>query len=64
LTSTRTKSLSVKIALSFDPTLLPAFLIEPLWAEFPSLIGVEEQPQFSPPIPAPTRSRVSKSLIT
>ena len=28
--------------------LLPASLIEPLWAEFAALIGAEECPQFSP----------------
>jgi len=31
--------------------LLPASLIEPLWAEFAALIGAEECPEFSPSHP-------------
>ena len=31
--------------------LLPASLIEPLWAEFAALIGTDERPEFSPTHP-------------
>ena len=31
--------------------LLPASLIDPLWVEFAALIGVDEQPEFSPDHP-------------
>jgi hypothetical protein len=31
--------------------LLPASIIDPLWVEFAALIGVAEQPEFSPTHP-------------